>query len=407
MFALGDLGRIGLFSFAFATPLSKSISTILMGIVGVVFLVVLLRRPKGLVCLLRDPVFWATISLTSVYLLGLLWTEDLAAGLKISRRISYILGAYVLCALFLRGAEDGLRMVKALVLGTVLLDILAVGKFLGFGSQRAFTLPSAVIMNPIWFGNVSAIALYGSLFLFLHHLEGEGKVSYLWGASALFNLMGVLLSNSRGPYGAAAVVLLFLLFPLFWRQRLGKAILALCLALLVLLPLHPRFQRKLWIVGREVKAFLSEGKPKGSVGRRLGMWKLSLEMFLDHPVIGVGTGDYELEVERRTAGEWVLLRKYNQPHSIYFHALAMQGLLGISTLLSFFVVVLRESLGQIREGGLERILGLFALAVSMHYLIAGLSETVLKIHVLVLMLGIVVGACFSWRTGFAKSSKDV
>jgi len=407
MFALGELGRLGLLFFALTAPLSKSISAILMGIVGVFFLIVLLRRPKGLAFLLRDPVFWATASFTSVYLLGLLWSEDLAAGLKISRRISYILGSYVLCALFLKGAEDGLRMVKVLVLGTVLLDILAVGKFLGFGSQRAFTLPSAVIMNPIWFGNVSAVALYGSLFLFLHHLEGKGKVSYLWGISALINLMGVLLSNSRGPYGAAAVVLLLFLFPILWRQRMGKAILALCLALLVLLPLHPRFQRKLWIVGREVKAFLSEGKLRGSMGRRLGMWKLSLDMFLDHPIIGVGTGDYELEVERRTVGEWALLRKYNQPHSIYFHALAMQGLLGIVALLSFFAVIVRESLRQMREGGLGRILGLFALAVSMHYLIAGLSEAVLKIHVLVVMLGIVVGACFSWRRGFVKSLGDV
>lgn len=396
------MGRLFLLGAAFSAPLSKSASSILMGLSGLVLLWGILRGRIGLGGLFRDPLFWAVLAFSGLHFLGLLWSEDLRSGLTVSRRISYILAFYLLCGAFLRGPGDGLRVLKAVVLGTALLDLLALGKFLGVGTGRPWALPAAVLMNPIWFGNCSAVALYGSLFLVIEGLEGGKGIRSPWVATALLNLAGVLLSNSRGPYAATGVVLLLVLVPLLWRWKVGKGIAVGVLALLALLPLHPAFHGKVRAAWSDVQGFLREGRVETSVGARLGMWTLCLEVFRDHPLLGAGTGDYEGEVARRTEGRWTFLRKYNQPHSIYFYALALHGAVGLGLLLALFALTIREGLRAKKEGGGARYLGSWALAVSVHYLFGGMSETLLKIHVLVSLLGLVLGSAFAWRTGVGR-----
>lgn len=401
------LGKWLLMGAAFTAPISKSLSSFLMALSATLLLGAIIRRRVEVKGVFRDLLFLLLLGLACLHLAGLLWSEDLRAGLTVTRRISYLVGIYVICGAFLRGPEDGLKGVKAIVLGTVLLDLMALGKFFGLGSSKPWTLPAAVLMNPIWFGNVSAVAFYGSLFLLLRGWEEGQGLSKTWLVAAFLNLSGVLLSNSRGPYGATAAVLILVFLPVLWRRRWGKGLFLALVALLGLVVLHPAFQRKIKAAEGDIRRFFQQGEVETSLGARLGMWILCLEIFRDHPLLGAGTGDYEREICERTQHRWAFLRKYNQPHSIFFYTLALHGGIGLGLLIGLFVVIFRESLREIGKGGARRSLGSFALATSLHYLISGLTETLIKIHVLVSLFGLALGMAFAWRSGLGAGREGV
>lgn len=387
-----------LFLYAFTVPLSKSISAILMAIVATFTVFGALRKYKRMFApLLRDGLFWVLVIFTAIYILGLINTEDLRRGFKVCKNISIVLGTYIVLALRFRRPEEGEELLRWFVAGVVVLDLIALGKFLGLFGEGAFKLPCSAVMNSLWFGNVSTLSLYISLLLFHRSLPRGAKEASPWALAAVVNLIGLALSISRGAWIAAIFVTAIIMVPLFGRVRLGKAFVLLLSAGLLLFYAHPSSRAKFFHTFQDVKAFFQKEVVSTSVGARLGMWKLCCDILRDHPLFGAGTGDYILEVKRRTEERWAFLRRYNQPHSIYFHSLAMHGLVGLGSLLLVFVYVVRESLKEIKEGGLRRFLGLAALAVALHYMVAGATETVLKIHVLVTIFGMVLGCCFGHR----------
>ena len=389
---------VSLLFYAFTVPLSKSISAIIMAFVAIVVVLGEMRGWKDvLLALSKDRIFLVLGVFTALYYLGLLNTEDMRRGFKICKNISIVLGTYIVLALTLRDAGEAERLLKALLGGIVVLILGAWGKFIGLYGGEAFKLPSSIVMNPIWFANVSAVGLYISV-AFLSRPEGKGGYSP-WGIAIVLSLTGLILSTSRGGWVATAIVSLVVLFPLSMKGKSSRIVLLLVLLGLFAYFWHPSNRHKVSVILSEAKAFFRQGVVDTSVGARLGMWTLCLGMWKDHPIFGAGTGDYIVEVRRRTEGKWEFLRRFNQPHSIYFHSLAMHGILGLLALIMVFAAVLKESVKEIKEGGARGRLGIVALAVTMHYMLAGLSETVLKIHVLVTIFGMVLGCAFGHRVG--------
>jgi O-antigen ligase len=140
----------------------------------------------------------------------------------------------------------------------------------------------------------------------------------------------------------------------------------------------------------QVYLFLS-GKPDISLGARFIMWKASLSMFLSNPLVGVGTGDYKSTIASFVAsGQYPdILGKYNQPHNMYLFALATNGIIGLSALLFIFYRTLRYT--QKLFHNQEKFYGFLALTVSVHFMIAGLTESLLNIHVLISSFALLMG----------------
>jgi len=128
------------------------------------------------------------------------------------------------------------------------------------------------------------------------------------------------------------------------------------------------------------------------------MWDASISMFLSNPLFGVGTGDYKSMIASFVAsGQYPeILGKYNQPHNMYLFALATNGIIGLSALLFIFYSILRYTRKLFYNQ--ERFYGFLVLAVSVHFMIAGLTESLLNIHVLICSLALLMGL------GLRKSS---
>jgi len=112
-----------------------------------------------------------------------------------------------------------------------------------------------------------------------------------------------------------------------------------------------------------------------NVATRLVLWDMSWDMFLEHPLLGVGMGDYTIEAEKRLAQRQV--RTTVDSHNVYLHVLATRGLVGFVPLAAFFVVLVVSLMRVARRhppGSLERHYAIGALGAVAAVLIGALTE---------------------------------
>ena len=186
---------------------------------------------------------------------------------------------------------------------------LASGTFLGDGNDYALSVN---------------VALPFCLFLML---DGRGVVARALGATALLLLVFcIVATKSRGGTLALLVVGVY-----YWLKSDRKLLLGgvTVVALAVVLATAPElyFQRM---------STISADPQDSSAQRRIGAWGSGVSMALDHPLLGVGAGQFPGKMAREyrpevngESGRWMTA------HSIYFLILGELGFPGISVLLGF------------------------------------------------------------------------
>ena len=84
-----------------------------------------------------------------------------------------------------------------------------------------------------------------------------------------------------------------------------------------------------------------QGYNKSSVGYRITFHKMAKNLFMQHPVLGSGTGGFAKELEQDTTmPEWKHLL---DPHSQYWLIAADSGLLGLMAFLIWYVCLFRAA----------------------------------------------------------------
>lgn len=79
-------------------------------------------------------------------------------------------------------------------------------------------------------------------------------------------------------------------------------------------------------------------KQETTAWRRIEYWKLGAKMFLDHPITGVGAGNYPLNYKKY--GGWE--RIWRVSHNMFVDATAELGIIGISVLLYLLYLTFRD-----------------------------------------------------------------
>lgn len=152
--------------------------------------------------------------------------------------------------------------------------------------------------------------------------------------------------------------------------------------------------------GRTISvATMATSEPDRNVGTRLVLWNMSWEMFREHPIMGVGMGDYTLEADARLAGRSV--RTTVDSHNVFLHVLATRGLVGFLPLLAYFGVMVASLHGVLKraeQGSLERHYAAGALAVVAAVLAGSLTENNVDDSEVFIALMFVVGLARSALT---------
>lgn len=155
-------------------------------------------------------------------------------------------------------------------------------------------------------------------------------------AAAVFIAAGVITTMSRGGFvGLAATMVMIILLS---KKKLRNAFLV-CMAALITYAAVPA----------QYKAEVSSIRDKGDSTRqqRIFQWKVGWDMFLDNPVIGVGTQNYPwrvVEYEAARAESNPKGRSYagRAAHSLYFTLLPEYGMVGVLIVVSILWQLARK-----------------------------------------------------------------
>ncbi|KAA0252615.1 MAG: hypothetical protein EDM75_12065 [Chlorobiota bacterium] len=129
---------------------------------------------------------------------------------------------------------------------------------------------------------------------------------------------------------------------------------------------------------------------------RLAMWRIGWEIFLDHPLFGVG----DIDLAK-------IFKEYNRPyekeikghlHNNFFHLLATLGGFGIISVVMLFVMMIRKNLQVFRKTparSFERALVMGAMASFASFIGAGLTEFNFGDHEIITMVWFSAGVTFA------------
>lgn len=128
-----------------------------------------------------------------------------------------------------------------------------------------------------------------------------------------------------------------------------------------------------------------------SIAARMAMYDASVQMFIDHPLLGIGTANFAQQWKEHYCPKkkrgW---KKHTHPHSIYFQYLVDGGVVGFSGFAVMFGYILVWSWRRrhMRRGGI-----LFGMTFSL--LLYGLSDNSLGAHQAIRVYWLTMGMAFT------------
>jgi len=305
----------------------------------------------------QDSLFWIFQAFYWIFPLSLLWTDDLHAGLKMVGRYSF----FLLSPLYLTIArrEHTFRYISAFLTGVACAELLAYYNWL---QMHAFpdwpagirvtreAEDTAPFVDHILYAPILAWAAY----LAAHRsLFGARRLRPLFAILTLVTLGNLVFSGGRAGQLAFLILLVVLVFQRFARRPALAAIVSGVLVAGIAVGSYTGndYLRARVDMAIDEATHHEEGFDT-STGRRLMFQTNSARLVAEHPLAGVGAGDFVAEYERineRYSPQWVTT---TNPHNQYLFVLATTGVAGGLILL---LVQFPPALWQRRQDGLNHL----------------------------------------------------
>lgn len=244
------------------------------------------------------------------------------------------------------------------------------------GASTGAILAGLVAMNQVWWrkwleeyyyraeGSVNAIA-FGDYSLLLAALSvasfgvflKKGKwYSLLPASGMILGFVGCILSEARGSLiaiPATAIAWAFLAgrsSP--WPRRIAIVAIIAVPGLVTIANHIPSIAKAFLLVPRlnttvfEIEQLAVAGNydPKTGIGARIELWLAGWETFKNHPILGIGVGDYQKSAALLVASGYSnsIVVKHNHVHNEFLMALTERGIVGFIALLAIFLIPLRS-----------------------------------------------------------------
>jgi len=296
---------------------------------------------------LQSPQYWIISCFFLIVLAGGLYNEDWTYWLERLRiKVPFLLLPFAFFSLPAFRKKDYLGLYYFLVL---LLFFTCIG--IGFNYLMNFEVINESILkghavpvprNHIRYSLMMAIGIIAGAYLYIEKF----KLRYDWerafiGFMTLFLFLFIHVLAVRS--GLLVLYFSLLVIAIVYIFQSKKYIQGLMLiASIFLLPLIayktiPSFQAKVAYTVWDMKMFKEGTGNNYSDSDRLFSLQLGLDIFKEHPLIGVGAGDLREEIKERTAAFGKDPEKHKMPHNQILSILAASGIIGgILFLITFF-----------------------------------------------------------------------
>jgi len=183
-------------------------------------------------------------------------------------------------------------------------------------------------------------------------IKTRANMSILWVVAVM--LMAIL-SGTRGIWAASIGVLVIIGGVIYWMNRtrttdyhknifkyisLYMTVFYLLFAVAYPIFVSPQFllSKGDWgLFGSRIRSIIDFGETSNS--QRIEIWKASLESIKQHPLLGVGIGNFPVVLKQNI----FLARAGSSAHNIYLHIAAEMGILALVTAIWFLWLVFKKS----------------------------------------------------------------
>ncbi|MDP7061366.1 MAG: O-antigen ligase family protein [Planctomycetota bacterium] len=225
------------------------------------------------------------------------------------------------------------------------------------------------------------------------------KWSVLWWVCGMLHLEGIAMNATRAAI--VAIVMGLVVVAVLGRGKRLRLLLFLS-PFLVAAPfdLQSELGERYLITGTEL---LAEGE---SISQRRIMWTAAGRMFEEHPVMGVGPGNFRPELDAmfadgRMEGYPKVKEVHQQAHNTFLHVAATTGTVGLLAMFWWFGALFWRLWSKGRRFRVQNIVALAALALFLGF---SLGDTSLASSRVSAMMAVCVGAGLAASTSRADFS---
>lgn len=183
--------------------------------------------------------------------------------------------------------------------------------------------------------------------------SSERKWRALWYSAALLISAGVFLTFSRGAAVASfAVLLLMVAYRVLSIRRLVAILVA---GAVLMLAAAPDYVLRITSLGSVTQATNAEADVDGAIRGRTAEALAAINVFVDHPIIGVGPDRFFREFSQIEANKLGIkhLDTNRRSHNLYLELAADLGVIGLATFIAIMTVTIVQ-LGAARRRWAER-----------------------------------------------------
>jgi O-antigen ligase len=393
--------------FSLSIPISKSAVTVTLTLLYLFALYRVVRdreHRKSLPAQLNQPLVLPLALFVAVSALGVFYSEKLSDGLGVLNKIASLFLVYFMTAVVIDSMEDEGRsrgtaekLLLAFLGGLIVLDLIGLMTYLGIVGHKRFLLPVAPMnVHHIWFANINAVGLYAAVsFLLFGKIRDERRTRALIYIFLPLSVFSILFSTSRTAWAGVLATSIVMAYLFSRKKKVFYIMLAVVVfGCLFAYQFSPIVHERVTTAVSDITQYAA-GESETSLGWRFLMWKASLDMFLSNPVFGIGTGDYVITMERYVgSGAYpASLLQFNQPHNMYLFSLATNGLLGLAALLYLFIRIFSRALPVGEAPTEQQQMSFLASAVAVHYLVAGMTDSLFNIFILRYTFAFLMGVC--------------
>jgi len=314
-------------------------------------------------------VIWTALYLLSCFI-GALLSENRHWELTEFRRYIHFIIAGLL---FTAPLSDNYRKITiaSFFLCAAIAGVVGILQFSGVLINPDPLAPHGLSPHPIVYAAILAFACGSAIIMFFFRENGlfqsrMGKVILL--VTILLTFGGIISSESRGVWIALVAACSVTLF-LYDRKKTFSFFFVILIAMTAIFIFNSTLRQRATSI---VTSFYTENE-KGSTGNRLELWKGSLMIFKERPLLGTGTGNFESSIKRLITEKKLKEMPYTMhAHNIFFQALATRGLIGFVITIGFFATLVKWGIKEIREHG--GIGGYAILFCSVLTIVGGLTE---------------------------------
>ena len=360
-------------AFAFVLPLGMVPVAKDILLAGLVFFS-LLRLPKIYRCyatLFLDPLLWLMLAWPAWLTLSFLWSPAPDQGFEEIRMIR----TYLILSALWPVAYHFRIIAMAFIIGCATIVLIQIGQMIGLaGLELDLRGRADAAMQPIL---AAALLVTAAMWLLSGACLWKGRRAIFMAIGLVIIMVGLALTGSRGPWLSFVMASGLLILSAFtlapWSRRRIMTLGAIGIiagagfVTLDITALDGKFttpvQNRVKEAFQERTASLAgQETPLGGwqhtpIGFRLLAWDASRDVFLEHPLLGIGAGGLSSELRQHwwltpvdaEAENVPVSERHLNPHSMYLQTLSQTGIIGLILLVLPMILVLCRLVPRIHD----------------------------------------------------------